>query len=123
MSWRVFSVVIGILVLLSGFALAQDQERTQDKVWMQTQEQGQIYGSQLMTAEERAEYQARMRAARTQAEREQIRREHHERMRQRATERGVTLPEEPPVQGGGMMRQDGRGPATGGRGAGGRGPR
>lgn len=63
-----------------------------------------IYGSQLMTAQERAEHRDRMRAAKTLEEREQIRAEHHERMQARAKERGVTLPDQPPMRGGpGMM--------------------
>jgi len=63
-----------------------------------------IYGSQLMTAQERAEHRDRMRAAKTLEEREQIRAEHHERMQARAKERGVTLPDQPPMRRGpGMM--------------------
>ncbi|HEX2667834.1 MAG TPA: hypothetical protein VHP13_05625 [Gammaproteobacteria bacterium] len=54
------------------------------------------YGWQLMTPEERAAYQARMRAAKTEKERAAIRAEHHKEMLQRAKEQGVTLPEEPP---------------------------
>jgi hypothetical protein len=59
-----------------------------------------IYGSQLMTAEERDAYRTKMRAAKTQAERDQVRAEHHAQMQQRAKERGVTLPAQP-VPGGG----------------------
>lgn len=71
--------------------------------------QEQIYGSQLMTRQERLEHRAKLRAAKTAEEREQIRKEHHERMQQRAKERGVSLPEMPPkVPGGGGM-----GPAGG----------
>ncbi|WP_248280628.1 hypothetical protein, partial [Aromatoleum aromaticum] len=62
-----------------------------------------VYGSQIMTPQERAEHRDRMRAARTLEEREQIRAEHHERMVERAKERGVTLPDEPPMRGRGMM--------------------
>ena len=69
----------------------------------------QVYGRQLMTEQERLEYRERMRAATTAEERERIRAEHHERMQERAEERGVTLPDEPP------MRGEGRG---GGQGAG-----
>jgi len=46
-----------------------------------------IYGSQLMTEQERAEYRARMRAATSEQERDQIRLEHHARMQQRAEEK------------------------------------
>ncbi len=75
-----------------------------------------IYGSQLMTAQERAEHRDRMRNAKSDAERQQIRNEHHERMRIRAKERGVTLPEVPPSrgQGKGMGPGDGMGGGMGG---------
>jgi len=88
------SALATALSLSAGFALAADQER------VQTQEQ--IYGSQLMTQQERAEQRDKMRAAKTAEEREQIRKEHRERMEQRAKERGVTLPDEPPARGSGM---------------------
>jgi hypothetical protein len=117
----IISVVTGTLVLASSWALAAEQERTRQGTQLQTQEQ--IFGSQLMTEEERAEYRARMRSARTVEEREAIRLEHHQRMRERAAAQGITLPEEPPMSGGGGMR-DGGGIAPGGRGtgAGGYGP-
>ena len=98
------------LFLSTGFTLAADQAQTQEKA--QTQKQEQIYGSQLMTQQERTEYRAKMRAAKTVEEREQVRKEHHERIKERANERGVTLPDEPPAIGGGM------GPGSGGMGHG-----
>lgn len=81
-----------------------------------------IYGSQLMTQQERLEYRQRMRSATSTAERAQIRADHHERMQQRAQEMGKTLPDQPPAQGmgrgtGGMGQ--GMGPKGGGRGPGG----
>ena len=75
-----------------------------------------IYGSQMMTQQEQMEHRSKMNAAKTAQEREQVRLEHHEQMQLRAKERGVSLPETPPAQGGGMMRQ-GMGPG-GGMGAG-----
>ncbi|QDF98137.1 hypothetical protein CJ010_17120 [Azoarcus sp. DD4] len=72
-----------------------------------------IFGSQMMTQQERIEHRDKMRAAKTLEEREQVRSEHHKRMVERAKERGVTLPDEPPARGGAMM-----GPG-GGRGYGG----
>lgn len=68
-----------------------------------------VYGSQLMTARERMEYRQRMQSARTEAERLAIRNEHHERMRARAQEMGVTLPDAPPAQGMGRRQNDGAG--------------
>lgn len=72
-----------------------------------------IYGSQLMTRQERMEHRTKMNAAKSVQERDQVRLEHHEQMKLRAKERGVSLPDAPPAQGMGM------GP---GRGIGGMGP-
>ena len=77
-----------------------------------------------MTQQERNEFRARMRAAKTVQEREQIRNQHHEQMQIRAKERGVTLPDEPPARGGGMGPgaeagwAGGMGPGGGGMGGG-----
>ncbi len=68
-----------------------------------------IYGSQLMTAQERDEYRAKMRSAKTQAERDRIRAEHHAAMQERAKEKGVTLPDQPR----GPQRGQGAGPGKG----------
>ena len=65
-----------------------------------------IYGSELMTQQERLEYRERLRNADGVEERDRIRSEHHERMLERARERGVTLPAEPPRGGAGMGRGD-----------------
>lgn len=56
-----------------------------------------MYGSQLMSEQERTTLRARMWAAQSDAERERIRTEHHEEMRKRAQAQGVTLPETPPA--------------------------
>lgn len=50
-----------------------------------------LCGLALMTNQERAEHHARMRAARSASERDAIRQAHHDAMRSRARERGVTL--------------------------------
>jgi hypothetical protein len=124
------SVLAGALVVLAGPLCAADQVRdqTQDQTKTQVQDKTQkkttvkkqerIYGSQLMTQKERNAYRAKMRAAKTVKEREQIRNEHHKLMQKRAKERGVTLPDMPPAGGmmmgpGGGMRQGG-GMGTGG---------
>lgn len=57
------------------------------------------YGAQLMTPQEHAEFRAKMQGARTVEEREKIRREHHEVMKERAKARGIVLPDEPPMKG------------------------
>lgn len=98
------SVAISALALSFGLAPAADPGSGQPQ--LQTQEQA--YGSQLITPQEREEYRRKMRAAKTVEEREQIRRELHERMKNFAKERGIALPEEPPAQGGGLGPGGGR---------------
>ncbi len=66
-----------------------------------------IYGSQLMTNQERIEHRNKLRAAKTAEEREQVRLQHHEQMQLRAKEQGVTLPATPPTQGAGQGRSMG----------------
>lgn len=99
------------LMLGGSIALAADKVQAQDR----TQDQEQIYGSQLMTEQERLEHRNIMRSLKTQEEREAYRMEHHKRMQVRAKEKGVTLPDEPLPQGR-MMKGPGAG---GGAGAGG----
>ena len=81
----------------------------------QVQAQVQIYGSQLMTAAERTEYQAKMRTLKTDKERDAFRLDHHTKMTARAAERGVTLPSTPPSVGAGPKSGSGTGvgPGTG----------
>ncbi|MDD5059346.1 MAG: hypothetical protein PHQ60_15930 [Sideroxydans sp.] len=98
----VVSAITGTLLFASGFAVAADQDRTQTKTKTQARTQDQIYGSQIMTRQERTAYRNKMRSAKTAEEREQIRTEHHALMQARAKERGVTLPDAPPARGGGM---------------------
>ena len=81
------------LVPAAGGALASDDHR---------------YGWQLMTPEERAEHRQTMRSLETVEAREAYRLEHHEAMRVRAAEQGVTLPEKPVPRGQGYGQ--GRGP-------------
>ena len=86
----IMSALTGALALSSCLTLAAyDQEQTQQK---------QVCGSELMTEQEREEHRSKMRAAKTDKEREQIRSEQHECMKERAKERGVTLPDQPPVR-------------------------
>ncbi|MCD6680554.1 MAG: hypothetical protein LT102_07855 [Burkholderiaceae bacterium] len=103
------SVLATALSLPAVLALAADRQEP-------------IYGSQLMTQQERDEYRYRMRAAKTAQEREQIRADHHERMKERAQARGVAIPDEPPARGGGRPangRGAGRGAGPGGAASGG----
>lgn len=110
MSWKHTTAIASLLLALgSGSALAQAPAA----------DDAPIYGSQMMTTQERQAYRERMRTAKTVEERERIRQEHHEQMVVRARERGITLPDQPPVRGGGMGPGPGPGP---GRGPGGGGP-
>jgi hypothetical protein len=82
-----------------------------------------IYGSQLMTQQERTEYRNRMSQAKTAEERERLRQEHHRQMQARAQERGITLPDEPrSAPPGGMGTGMGPGPGGGPGGTGAMGP-
>ena len=85
----------------------------------QVQTQVQIYGSQLMTPLERTEYQSKMRALKTDKERDAFRLDHHDKMKVRAAEKGVTLPNSPPAVGAGPNANSGMGAGPGsGMGAG-----
>ena len=83
-----------VLIMHSGLSPAEDQQAIQQK----TQPQQMVLGKDLMTEQERAEHHASMQAAKTQQERDQLRREQHERMRQRAEEQGLSIPDEPPAK-------------------------
>jgi hypothetical protein len=71
--------------------------------------QPRLYGSELMTPEERNAYIEKMRGAQTPEERLKLRDEHRAEMQKRAKEKGVTLPE-PRGPGAGK----GPGPGSGG---------
>lgn len=90
---RNHSSVLRLLVLAGAISLSS----APGLAGAQTPQREQIYGSQLMTLQERNEYRDRLRNARSAEERERIRAEHHERMQARARERGVTLPDQPPA--------------------------
>lgn len=89
----IVSAMATALSLSAEFALAADPEPTKEQA--QTQKQEEIYGSQLMTPQERADHRAKMRAAKTAEEREKIRKEQHKLMQERAKARGLALPDEP----------------------------
>lgn len=78
-------VAAGLLVASSGAFAADIQNEP-------------VFGSQLMTEQERLEHRNAMRSARTDEERATVRANHHEQMVLRAKERGVTLPAAPPEQ-------------------------
>ncbi|MDE1982222.1 MAG: hypothetical protein KGJ83_00370 [Betaproteobacteria bacterium] len=109
------SLLASALMLAAVHAPAADptQEKTQTQTQTQTQTRETIYGSQIMTPQERSAYRSKMRAAKSVEEREQFRREHHEQMKERAKARGITLPDEPPARGGGFGPGAGMGPGGG----------
>ncbi len=71
-------------------------------------------GRQLMTHEEKAEHRKKMRTAKTIEEREKLRTNQHEKMKERAKEQGKTIPDTAPMsgmgQGSGMGMGGGMGP-------------
>ncbi len=84
--------------------LAADPIMTQEKSQVQTQEQ--VYGSQLMTEQERTDMRSKMRASGSDEEREKIRNANHDRMKVRAKEQSINLSDEQPNRGGGMGMRD-----------------
>ena len=104
-TWLISVLLASTSLMGIGQVFAQDQ----------AQAQVQIYGSQLMTAAERTEYQAKMRTLKTDKERDAFRLDHHTKMTARAAERGVTLPSTPPGVGAGPKSGSGNGvgPGTG----------
>ena len=102
------------LFLSTGLATAADQAPVQNQVQAQ-----QTVGRKLMTDEERSEQRTKMQSAASREEKEKIRAEHHEKMKERAKKKGVTLPDNPPAGGMGGGRMGGMG--QGGMGGGGMG--
>jgi 1,2-phenylacetyl-CoA epoxidase catalytic subunit len=112
---RTFIYSTAIVALFSTAApVASATDKTRDQGRLQAQDR--VYGSQLMTQQERNEYDALMNAARTGKERDQIRQAHQEQMKERAKQRGVTLPDETPASG--KTQDMGSGGGMGGPGSG-----
>lgn len=112
---RTFIYSTAIVALFSTAApVAGATDKTRDQGRLQAQDR--IYGSQLMTQQERDEYGALMNAARTGKERDQIRLAHQEQMKERAKQRGMTLPDEAPAYG--KTQDMGSGGGMGGPGSG-----
>jgi hypothetical protein len=96
-----FAVLTVASGLWSGVVMAQDP----------AQAQPQIYGSQLMSNAERSEYHSKLRSHKTDKDRDAFRLDHHEKMKVRAAEKGITLPVVP--LGGGSGTKTGAGIGTG----------
>jgi uncharacterized protein HemX len=126
------SPILAILLLGIGvtvFAADKEQVQAQDQIQRQAQTQDQdrtrdrdqIYGSQLMTSQERSEHRANMRNMKTKQEREAYRLEHHKKMQERAREQNMNLPDAPQNnKATGMGPGGGMGPSGGGTRGGGR---
>ena len=102
---RMLAIALGAMLLAPALSVNAQAQPSQPA----------IYGSQLMTQQERLEYRERLRNTHTQQEREQLRLQHHREMQERARERGVTLPDTP-------RRSIGPGPGAGPGGGMGPGP-
>jgi hypothetical protein len=96
----IITILIASLSLFAEFSFSADQE-------------GQIYGSQLMTQQERNEYRAQMQDSKTDGERELIRNKHHNKMKVRAKKKGITLSDQWPAKGDRMGQGGGQGGGKG----------
>jgi len=70
-------IAVSAMFLMAAPAMAQEQESEQEQEMEHEREREQVYGSQLMTKQERLEYSKKMREAASEQERETIRAEHH----------------------------------------------
>lgn len=107
-----------ILAGATGWAADQERERVVDRDRLIAQDRlsdRDMYGWEMMSREEREEHRARIRSFTNEAEREQYRLEHHDRMEERARTRGVTLPDMPGARGQGPGSGAGMGAGGGGR--------
>ena len=84
-------------VLLIGTPMAQSQTAASaaQPPGISTTAPSRTYGWQLMSPQERTEFRSKLHSLKTPEEREQFRKDHHEQMKARAKERGLTLPDEP----------------------------
>ncbi len=112
---RPFSITLATLACAVGFA--GPLHAADDPAKAPAAGQPPIYGGQMMTPQERDEYRAKMRDAKTPEERSALQAENHKAMQERAKARGVTLPDQPP-RGPGTGKGPGYGPGAGGKGPG-----
>jgi hypothetical protein len=97
------AVALSFYVLTSGFATTA-----------QTKEP--VYGQQLMTSQDMHRYRQKMRDAPGDEERQRIRIEHYQEMRERAKNRGIVLPAMARSMGRGMSAGQGTGSGQSGSG-------
>lgn len=115
----IVAAVLGVSSLLAGVAMAAEPVKDQTQARQTLREP--VYGSQLMTAEERRDYRQKMQSMKTQEEREAFRADHHKLMQDRATEKGMALPDMPAAADRGMGGQQENGGKGNGMGQGMRG--
>lgn len=108
-------LALSLFITMAASAQAADQVRDKTQATQQTQIQDRerVYGSELMTPQERNEYHNRMRVLKTEQEREAFQLEHHKLMQERARAQGKTLPDMPPTGMGPGMMGPGMGPGSG----------
>lgn len=86
---------LSLLLAFAAFSVQAADEPAKAPAPANKQVLQQVYGSQLMTPQERMEYRNKMRAAKTEEERLKICEDHHASMQERARAKGMTLPEPP----------------------------
>ena len=104
--WLHGSAVLAGVLLVAPLGWAQDAVQEQSRDEIREQSRDRIYGSDLMTPQERAEYRERLRRM-SPSERARFRQEHRRRMDQRAKRRGVQI-------GSGNGKAEGKGRRGGG---------
>lgn len=103
------STALGILMVFSSISHADDSDPNQLPD-LGSAQQKEVRGSQLITAQERANFRAKMQAASSVEERQALREEQHKLMQKRAEEQGVKLAPMPQKGGQrGMGRRMGQG--------------
>ncbi|MEZ5503625.1 MAG: hypothetical protein R3E50_13550 [Halioglobus sp.] len=104
-----------VLALLTQPLCAQEADRVHQETANEAQTMGQmqaqdrIYGSSLMTQQERNEYQNQMRQLKTEQERADFQAQYHGQIKQRAEAEGKTLPDNLPAIREGQSRGAGKG--------------
>ncbi|MDO9053741.1 MAG: hypothetical protein Q7U37_07420 [Gallionella sp.] len=105
-----------VMFFMAGLAGAADQTAVQEKSQQKMQDRERpTVGRELMTDEERDAQRTKMRSTTTKEEREKVRAEHHEEMKERAKEQGASISDKPPVRGQGGGQGGGMGGGRGGR--------
>ncbi len=86
---------LSLLLAFAAFSVQAADEPAKAPAPQKKQVRQQVYGSQMMTPQERIEYRNKMRAAKSPDEQQQICEDHHAQMQDRARAKGMTLPEPP----------------------------